>query len=171
MFDALKMGLFNTAYFVPPVADYRVRVTGLKLEEVVMKDVPNLVLKINTRIEGGGPDVAGKPISCQCILGPLSADKTEFATDEEGTPLVNFNLVAQIFHAAFGYGNTKAEDERFASERDGLDLSIDVMNQKLTGAGWEELKGCSFVSTIMQRPGKKEGVTYPDFKSIRPVSN
>jgi hypothetical protein len=160
-------GGFSTQRYVLPIADYTFTVTGVGIRKQPMQGENKIIIDVNARVSKGPAEAMGKATSVQCIVGTLSESTGEFTTDEEGNPIVDMRQLAQVFHACLGYGMTKEEDERFAAEQDGLDLTIDEKELKLPGQGFEDLKGHSFDATIQHNYNK--GNTYLKFKDIRMV--
>lgn len=158
---------FSTQFYTLPISDYTFRVTGTKIRKQKMQDEEKAIIDIQTRVVTGPAEAIGKSANIQCIIGTVDPSTGDLNTDENGNPIADTRQLATIFHAAFGYGLTPEEDARFNMERDGLDLTWDVMELKLPGSGYTELVGCEFEATVTHRTSK--GKIYPNFTSIRMV--
>jgi hypothetical protein len=171
-FNPNSSSLFNTAFFVPDEADYQFKLGTPKLVKRKSNKTGNDFFQIDipARIQKGNAEHNNKLVTIGCYLGAVDPATGEFTTDDEGNPKCDFGMVARVFHAAYGYGTTKVEDERWAVEQDGLDLDMDLVEVKLTGSAWDDLKDNEIRATITHRHGDKPGQIYPQFSAIRPLS-
>lgn len=158
-------GFISTEWIPNDDEDYRILIAGLNLSSWEYEGNTNIKLLVRGRAVSNDAAVNNKRLNQEIQLGRLDMESGELTPDDDG-----WRKVKQIFNAAFGYENSEEGDARFAEEREGIDLTMNLKELKLTGSGWDLLVGCEYEATTKVKDRKDSDKKNIYFNYIRKVS-